>query len=494
MFTKPLIFNRDISNSLIRGLVYDAQMFERAGASTVDLVGKANGVLTNGPTWITDKFGSAISFDNTDDKIVVTPIALQKSLINISVEVMLYPTGYGGGGAGRVIQKGDNANLYWAIRMDSGLSGIYWLTGYANSPGWAVSSGFSLNAWNHFIVTHQGIDSTSSTPKIYLNGVERSQVGVVAPTGSLRTDDSVFTIGGRNSTTDRQFGGYIAYVRVWNRVLGGSEVRRLYSNPFIIYQQSKAIFGALLGSSFSQTLTETATLTDSILKQAQKKLSETITHTDTILKRAAKTFTETQTSTDTLNKQTSKPLSETVTHTDSITLLKVTVKTLLETITHSDTLTKLTSKVLAETATLTASIIRFTQRTFTETTTLTDTVIRSTSRIFTETITYTDSLIRTAKKTLSETITHTDSVISTKLGAAYSKILSETMSFTDSLKKTISKVLAESISLLSWLSGWFPVSRSRDATYNPASRSSDATYTQSSRSGDASWNNVNRDA
>ena len=211
--------------------------------------------------------------------------------------------------------------------------------------------------------------------------------------------------------------------------------------------QIKSILGALLGSSFSQTLSETTTLTDSILKQAQKKLSETITHTDSILKLIAKTFTETQTSTDTLNKQTSKPLSETVTHTDTITTLKVTVKTLLETVTHSDTLTKLTSKVLSETATLTASIIRFTQRTFTETTTLTDTLVRSTSRIFSETITYTDSLLRTAKKTLSETITHTDTVIATRLGAAYSKILSETVSFTDTLVRLIGKVLTETLSL-----------------------------------------------
>ena len=128
------------------------------------------------------------------------------------------------------------------------------------------------------------------------------------------------------------------------------------------------------GTAYTQTLSETTTLTDSILKQAQKKLIETITHTDSILKLIAKTFTETQTSTDTLNKQTSKSLSETVTHTDTITTLKVTVKTLLETVTHSDTLTKLTNKVLSETTSLTDSIVRFTQRTLTETLSLTDTV------------------------------------------------------------------------------------------------------------------------
>lgn len=239
---KPNLPKIDWNNPLTRGFVFDAQMFERAGTNTTDLVGKANGVLTNGPTWITNLYGPAISFDATDDKVVVTPIPLQKSLTNISVEVMLYPTGYGGGGAGRVVQKGDNTNLYWAIRMDSGLSGIYWLTGYANSPGWAVSSGFSLNAWNHFVVTHQGIDSISTTPKIFLNGIERSQVGVVAPTGTLRTDDAVLTIGGRNSSIDRQYGGYIAYVRVWNRVLDGTEVRSLYANPFVIYKQPKFIY------------------------------------------------------------------------------------------------------------------------------------------------------------------------------------------------------------------------------------------------------------
>ena len=43
-------------------------------------------------------------------------------------------------------------------------------TGYTNSRI-TISSGYSINAWNHFVLTRE-TDGTQATQKVYLNGVE----------------------------------------------------------------------------------------------------------------------------------------------------------------------------------------------------------------------------------------------------------------------------------------------------------------------------------
>jgi hypothetical protein len=210
--------------------------------------------------------------------------------------------------------------------------------------------------------------------------------------------------------------------------------------PETIYPWNLPLFTA--GQQFFQTLNETITFTDTLIRDSIKVLLETITHTDTLIRDTVKAaFTETITFTDTLIKDAIKVLSETITFTD--TLDRLFGKVFSETITFTDTLIRDAIKALNETITYTDTLIKDTVKAaFTETITLTDTLEKLATKVFTEVVTFTDTLIRAPTKVLSEVITHTDTLIRDA-----TKVLTETITHIDTLIRQALKSLAETLNL-----------------------------------------------
>lgn len=128
------------------------------------------------------------------------------------------------------------------------------------------------------------------------------------------------------------------------------------------------------GTLYTLTLTESLTLTDSLIKKATKLCSETLTIADTFLKSLSRQFSETLILTDTVEKIKIylKELTESVSLTD--VFRGIANKVLQETISLTDSISKLQNKVISETITLADSIIKKIHKTFTETLTLTDVV------------------------------------------------------------------------------------------------------------------------
>lgn len=108
---------------------------------------------------------------------------------------------------------------------------------------------------------------------------------------------------------------------------------------------------------FTSTLTETATMTDFILRTPLRTLSESSTMTDTFtgIFVYAQTLQEAVAAIDTLIRATVKTLSDTVTATDSI--IRTALRTLSETATAADTVIRQQSRTLAE-AIITSDTIR----------------------------------------------------------------------------------------------------------------------------------------
>lgn len=104
------------------------------------------------------------------------------------------------------------------------------------------------------------------------------------------------------------------------------------------------------------TLSETAMVTDSILRTPLRTLSETSTATDTFTSAFVflQTLTEAVTSVDTLVRSTVKTVTEAVTVAD--TLLRSGLRTFSETVTGTDTLKKTAGRSLLETASITDTI------------------------------------------------------------------------------------------------------------------------------------------
>lgn len=128
--------------------------------------------------------------------------------------------------------------------MDFGAGDIKWYTGTTEKVyfsvkwdgtevRWETDAGmFPLNQWAHIAVTYDAT-STSNTPKIYVNGIERSvSLDTAGPTNDYSgiAGDDCFI--GNNSSTSRTWQGQLADVAVWNSVLTAKEIKTIYQAYF----------------------------------------------------------------------------------------------------------------------------------------------------------------------------------------------------------------------------------------------------------------------
>jgi hypothetical protein len=228
-----------------------------------------------------------------------------------------------------------------------------------------------------------------------------------------------------------------------NNNQGSTQIDYVFQNGSDIYWNKLTL---VTGTSYTQTLSDTVTLTDSLIRNPGKVLVETITHTDTFARLGTflRSFTETLTHTDTIQKQSQKSLLETVTLTATFIGQLIFTKLFSETVTLTDSLIKQGQKVLSDTLSLTDSILKSISKTLAEVTTYTDTFIKQARKTFAETVTHTDTLIRQAGKNLSETIAHSDTF--TK-AANFFRSYTESISLTDTLLRFLSRSFSETVTL-----------------------------------------------
>lgn len=285
---------------------------------------------------------------------------------------------------------------------------------YHNNGSWVSSNnlGTTLNDgnWHHVVAAWDGVTMT-----FYVDGVA---VGGGTYTTTI-TNAGHFDIGHGRATATWWNGG-IDEVGLWERCLTATEVASLYnSGSGKTYPFTNTITSTLSETithtdtvlkMVSRTLTESVTLTASMIRNIVRTLSETITHTDTVLKVKVqfKLLTETLSHTDTIIRSLARTLTETITHSDTFQRTLVLFRTLTETLTNTDTVLKQAGRTLSEVVTMTDTFIKTVSRTLTETVTLTGTMIRDVVRTLTETITHTDTFITLRGRTLYETLTHTD--------------------------------------------------------------------------------------
>lgn len=165
-------------------------------------------------------------------------------------------------------------------------------------------------------------------------------------------------------------------------------------------------------SHFTQTLTETVTLTEAFTKTLSRTLAEAMTLTENFLQVATsnKILTETLTLTENRVKALSRTISETLTHTEAL------------------------------------SVIGGIFRLFTETVNLSDTILRTPAKVLTETLTHTETLIRALSRRLTEAMTLTESFLQ---AATSNKILTELLTLTENApQKSISRLIVDSLALV----------------------------------------------
>ena len=124
-----------------------------------------------------------------------------------------------------IINKGDDGTNSWFLMYNP--SNGYYYYNYATGGGVkSGTSGLSTGQWEHVVVTR----NSSGTPKIYVNGEDKS-IAVGTANSTSTTDTGSLSIGGANlytATGHGAFDGKIGAVRIYSKELSASEIGQNY--------------------------------------------------------------------------------------------------------------------------------------------------------------------------------------------------------------------------------------------------------------------------
>ena len=206
------------------GLVAAYNFDEGTGSTTLtDRSGTGNtGTLINGPTWITTgKYGGALQFDGTNDRINIPDANSLDLTSGMTIEAWVYPTA--GTAQKTILEKQVSGSVSYGMvhnpsRVPEG--------GVATSAGVQVVSGNSplaLSTWTHVAITYD-----STTVRLYVNGI---QVATRATSGPIVPTTGPLSIGGNTIRPAEWFTGRIDDVRVYNRALSAAEITTDQNTP-----------------------------------------------------------------------------------------------------------------------------------------------------------------------------------------------------------------------------------------------------------------------
>jgi hypothetical protein len=204
------------------GLVASYGFNENTGLLAGDSSGNGRIATITGPTWTAGKYGSALSFDGTNDLVDLPALGTfyrtaftyeawaKKSGTKIDVAVLGSWTSAGGGGP-----------MIWidhiAGRYNAALGST--LQNYLNSGRSPV-----VGQWQHLAVTFDG-----ATLRFFIDGVEVASGLFSGDEGSSNT----WRVGAYGATATGFFDGLIDEVRVYNRALSGSEIQSDMNTPIV---------------------------------------------------------------------------------------------------------------------------------------------------------------------------------------------------------------------------------------------------------------------
>ena len=222
--------NSDLTSGLV-GL-WSFNGADVSGTTAYDRSGQGNnGTLTNGPTVTTGKIGQALSFDNVDDKIVLSnPSSLNITGTVVTISAWIYPKSFGGATRAKIFDKITGGTVGYVFQVDNTnvVSGLTFCVNACITLGTDIgtsnANSITLNQWQHVVVVYNGSGNLS----FYVNGVLAGPNGYNL-TQSISDNSAVIaTIGGRSTDNLRTFDGYIDETRVYNRALSATEIWNLY--------------------------------------------------------------------------------------------------------------------------------------------------------------------------------------------------------------------------------------------------------------------------
>jgi chitodextrinase len=199
------------------GLAAAYAFAEGTGSQTSDASGHGLAGTLSGPVWnAAGKYGSALTFDGTNDWVTVADSSWLDVSGGLTLEAWVRPNG---GPSWRTIMLKENGSTL-AYALYAGASGGtpmgIVLTGGAQQK-LSGPSALPANTWTHLALTYNGAQM-----RLYVNGVERATKAV---TGAMPNSSGPLRIGGNNVWTSERFKGELDELRVYNRALTAGEIQ-----------------------------------------------------------------------------------------------------------------------------------------------------------------------------------------------------------------------------------------------------------------------------
>jgi glucose/arabinose dehydrogenase/PKD repeat protein len=205
------------------GLVGAWGFEEASGTAVADSSGTGNaGTISGGVRSASGKYGSALSFDGSNDWVTVPDSATLDLTTGATVEAWVHPTAFGYWRTG--IFKEQPSHLAYALYTsnDGDRPAGHLFTAGGGEQILNGPSALPLNTWSHLAMTWDG-----TTHRLYLNG---TQVASRALSGTLVNGSGPLRFGG-NSVWPEWFGGRLDEVRVYNRALTQAQLQADMNTP-----------------------------------------------------------------------------------------------------------------------------------------------------------------------------------------------------------------------------------------------------------------------
>jgi len=197
---------------------------ENTGTEAKDISGNDNHGKIQGAKWVKGKFGSALKFNGSTDRVVIpnsdSLYAKKAWTITSWIFVNKSEVGYG-----HIVGKRSGAGTNYAFRTDS--KSVGW-DAYFSQGGWkgAWQQGKAKKGeWVYMTATYDG----ENTIQIYENGVEIGKADVGKPPPQ---SDAEVHIGGWQDNTSELLDGLLDEVAIFNVALSPADMKALMKNGF----------------------------------------------------------------------------------------------------------------------------------------------------------------------------------------------------------------------------------------------------------------------
>ena len=203
---------------------------EGSGTTATDASGHGlNGTLTNGATWGTGRYGSAVALDGIDDLVnLANPSGLQLTG-SMTISGWINSAAFPPDDAAVVSKRGSNG-----YQLDTTIDTGPRVIGFklTNSSGANMmrygATAMQLNAWYHIAGVY---NATARTMDVYLNGQLDNDQLVGTVTASQQNSSQNVNVGQRPGGGNFAFNGRIDDVRIYSRALTAAEVQTDMNTP-----------------------------------------------------------------------------------------------------------------------------------------------------------------------------------------------------------------------------------------------------------------------